>query len=121
MKPVGSFTNREEFYEARGGQWSAERDFGLRNRNDLDWNHGMYATGCDIKVSVVEDTGDVYAQGGMGLDHPVALLGVIDVEACEDVYGEAETLLRPSEEGAGGLPLSWFVERLRCRSVHKAT
>ena len=120
MRPVKIFTNSEEFYEARGGRWSAEREFGVRNRNDLDWDHGRYATGKDIRVSVVENTGDVYAQGGIGNTHPVALLGAVDVEAREDVYQEAEMLLRSSEENAGGLPLSWFMEKLRCRSARRA-
>ena len=118
MKPIEIFPTRDEFYNWRGGRMSDERDYGIWNINDLeDWDAGGYSTGRDIRVAVVADTGDVYAQAGLGLEHPAALLGTI---VGPDVLEEAKRIFRSDDDRSVRRPLSWFMERLASCQIAQA-
>lgn len=103
------FANIAAFYEARGGARSGESDFGVQ------WLETK--GGPRHRVSVVHDTGDVYAKNL--IDETVELLGTIPGncspsglthEAHVCAYEKADKLFAGwSDEQR---PLSWIRERL---------
>lgn len=135
------------FYEDRGGKFSGESDFGVWNYDDC----GLFSAGADsgievekmevggeeafvvsatrnsrIRVSVVEDTGDVYAiRHGLG-EGRIVLLGNLGVKSpparqrrsisdLGPTYELAERLFEgwaTDEDGGLGRGISWFMERL---------
>ena len=125
---VLTFPNKARFYQKRGGLSSGERDYGAWNTDDIGIDAPPLDAGAktvDIgghlevvllssrrlnryTVSVVQDTGDLYAWRG---DHSrIAILGNFG----PDCYERAEAALDGwVEEGRplAGRPLSWFVER----------
>ena len=140
------YASIREFYADRGGERSGESDFGCWHYDD----HGLFgpALGDDvereklqvgddefivinagrnnrIRVSVVDETGDVYAlQFGIG-EERVALLGNLGIknppgEQRNDlmdrgpVYDLAEEVFDGwATSGAGlGQKISWFIERM---------
>ena len=122
MEPIKTYANRDEFYKERGGRWSEERDFGVNNVNDLGWDCAgdswtvqsrTSAPPLDgaIRVSVVCETGDIYAQGGTGHEPPVALLGRVPGATEKDIVSAVERSLNGWEDG-DARRLSWFMERL---------
>ena len=138
----------EEFYADRGGARSGESDFGMWHHDDI----GLFSTPVDmairgetmqigedelmviiaernnrIRVSVVDETGDVYAvQYGIG-DGRACLLGNLGVktprtrkrENIRDIgptYEKAESVFEgwaSGEDGKPGKGMSWFINRLR--------
>ena len=119
---------RQAFYDQRGGERSGEGDFGVHNwANPLAYR----ATSNDRwRVSVVEETGDVYAFDNNSRD--VLLLGTVVPTDGDSVnanrinarlpremtypatYCAAERLFKgwANNPGSLGRPLHWFAERL---------
>ena len=101
MAPITHYPNIEAFYQDRGGRDSGERNYGVWHYDDIglfsprsDWPlepeeleiGGEVATvfnsqrSSGIRVSVVDETGDVYAvQEGLG-EGRVALIGNVGLE-----------------------------------------
>ena len=146
MPQITLFSSIDEFYNKQGGRLSGECDFGVWNFDDIelfsprtDWpieqetieigDEDVTVMRADrnsrITVSVVDETGDVYAiQHGIG-EGRVALIGNVGVtnpnfqKFSRDrgpVYDRAEELLDGWAEtpGAGlGRGISWFINRLK--------
>ena len=74
------FESIAAFYEMRGGEWSGESDFGVHWTDGRDWPRH--------RVSVVEETGDVYAINSSTGE--VELLGNV---GHMDAYRHAENVL----------------------------
>ncbi len=145
---IKHYRSDEEFYADRGGARSGESDFGMWHHDDI----GLFSTPGDmairgetvqvsddefivisaarnnrIRVSVVDETGDVYAvQYGIG-NGRACLLGNLGVktprarkrESIRDIgptYEKAESAFEGwarSEDGKPCKGMSWFIERLR--------
>ena len=112
----------QAFYDKRGGEHSGEADFGVHHWTNP--NHSS-ATGFDRwRVSVVADTGDVYATDRLGGE--VMLLGtLVSTEADPPqasksqrvaypaIYSVANRVFEGWTEGGGlGRNLGWFAERI---------
>lgn len=142
------YASVDAFYEDRGGLFSGESDYGVWNCDDsglfsgrVDTDIEAEATELDgeevfvvrasrnsrMRVSVVDDTGDVYAvQHGIG-EGRVVLLGNLVVKSplvrqragISDIgptYELAERVFKGwamSEDGSFGRGTSWFIERLK--------
>lgn len=138
----------DAFYEDRGGRFSGESDFGVWNYDDCGLFSGRVDPDIETEaaelggeevfvvrasrnsrmtVSVVDDTGDVYAvQHGIG-EGRVVLLGNLGVKSppgrqrknISDIgptYELAERVFAGwamSEDGSFGRGISWFIERLK--------
>ena len=130
-----------EFYAERGGAYSPESQHGVWNKDDmLLFSSGPHqvsptevlggmavsfsaASANRVRVSVVQETGDVYAAeqpgprvallGNVGIaepdwqEHPVAQRSAVFERADEILNGYAT-----DEDGTLGRPLSWYVEML---------
>ena len=107
---MNSYPDIQSFYAARGGALSGECDFGVQWRDQVAWPH--------YRVSVVHDTGDIYAIKLAG-DGSIELLGTL-VHDCELAPGSlshaddcAYTL---AETAFAGWPeaneLDWLRERI---------
>lgn len=145
---IRHYRSDEEFYADRGGARSGECDFGMWHHDDI----GLFSTPVDIairgetvevsddefmvitaasnnriRVSVVDETGDVYAvQYGIGKGR-ACLLGNLAVKTPRTrkresiryrgpTYEKAEAVFEgwsKSENGQPGKGMSWFVNRLR--------
>lgn len=114
------FANIDAFYAERGGERSGECDFGVWNYSDAE---GCTRRWPRFRVSVVHDTGDVYALNFASLT--VLLLGTLPAGRCEPhglrrgegcVYDVADELFAGWAD-EGGKPLSWFVARLPLEAV----
>lgn len=145
---IKHYRSDEEFYADRGGACSGESDFGMWHHDDI----GLFSTPVEmairgetmqigddefmvivaarnnrIRVSVVDETGDVYAvQYGIG-DGRACLLGNLGVktprtrkrENIRDIgptYEKAESVFEgwaSGEDGKPGKGMSWFINRLR--------
>ena len=147
MSQTKHYANIEEFYEDRGGKRSGERDFGVWHIDDCglfsgrtDWSLEAELIHIDsdvvarldtnrnnrIRVSVVDQTGDIYAtQLGIG-EWRVALIGNVGITnpdynnptpADDDigpVYCVAEEILSDWAGNEGlGRGISWFINRIR--------
>lgn len=117
----------EDFYQERGGAQSGECDFGA-------WWYDVTPAQARYRVSVVHDTGDVYAKNHY--DGSVELLGTLE-HVCQPVaddetfkrsltwhdtscaYTRAEEALMGWSDG-GQKPLSWARERLQSRAAAPA-
>lgn len=88
LQEITIFYGLPAFYEARGGERSGEMDFGVWWRTDALRSYTYW------RVSVVKDTGDVYAIESMpGAQTPrVIVLGVVSGRG-DAAYNEAELLL----------------------------
>ena len=139
-----------DFYTERGGEFSGEQDMGVWHWDDTqifdyprrispdrqpvavevaDETYLAYtATGSDrVRVSVVAETGDVYALrfktgeiallGNVGITDPER--GLSNSKERSPVYIQADALLGDytQESGPLGRPLSWFVNRLDASST----
>lgn len=139
------YANIEQFYRHRGGERSGERDFGVWHIDDC----GLFSpranwplepetirigdeavtvlsadSGSRIRVSVVDQTGDVYGiQSGLG-EGKVALIGNVGLtnpdynrpgtDSLGPVYRRAEDILAGWADNEGlGRGISWFINRLR--------
>lgn len=110
MKAVRTYKSRYALYDERGGRWADERDYGMRNVNDLEGFRPGAEGG--IRVSVNSDTGDVYAQAGSGLDLPSALIGRV-APGGRDTIAEADRIFAGWDAAPGpGRQLSWFMGKL---------
>ena len=140
----------KDFYTDRGGEFSGEQDMGVWHWDDIqifnyprrispdrqpatvevaDESYLAYtATGSDrVCVSVVAETGDVYALrfktgevallGNVGITDPER--GLSNSRERSPVYIHADTLIGDytQESGPLGRPLSWFANRLGTRST----
>ena len=154
MTEITHYANIEQFYEIRGGADSGERNYGVWHEDDIglfsprtDWpieaetqqmgdeTLTMYSAerNSSIRVSVVNETGDVYAvQDGLG-EGRVVLIGNVGVtnphhqaprthrRGIGPVYRRANDIFegwasRPAdypELTPFGRGVSWFVNRLR--------
>lgn len=150
MTQIIHFSSIEEFYDKQGGRFSGERDFGVMHYDDMELFPfgpgrsegekinggyrivfqplGIYCNG-RLRVSVVDETGDVYAiQQGYG-DGLVVMIGNVGVNNPDfqdfsvkpgPVYERAEELLDGwANNSGGGRSISWFVNRLK--DVHSPT
>ncbi len=99
--PLEAWPTVEEFYAARGGARSGEADYGVDHTNEDGVDDS-----CRWRVSVVESTGDVYAQAPCKR-HQVLLLGSVAPGPC---YQDAERRFAGWAERAGR-DLAWFRER----------
>ena len=136
------FESLKDFYEDRGGRISGESDFGAWNKDDMmvfsmpEKSIGdrvlagvgiivSAAQNRPLRVSVVAETGDVYAFEER-LPSRVALLGNLGIKdegwrsgglgGKSAVYEKAELAFEGwamDSDGSFGRPLSWFVKRLR--------
>ena len=145
MNQFKHFPSIDAFYNEQGGRASGECDFGVWHWDDIglfssrtEWpleeevieldEDILTVTRADrnsrIRVSVVDETGDVYAtQSGVG-EGRVALLGNVGVGNPDfrtpgkdrgPVYDRAEELLGGWEKTPGGRlgrGISWFINRL---------
>ena len=138
----------DAFYEDRGSRFSGESDFGAWNYDDCNLFSGRVDTDIETEaaelggeevfvvrasgnsrmtVSVVDDTGDVYAvQHGIG-EGRVVLLGSLGVKSPPGRRRESISDIGPtyeleervfagwamSEDGSVGRGISWFIERLK--------
>ena len=135
----------KDFYADRGGEFSGEQDMGVWHWDDVqifdyprrisadrqpvtvevaDESYLAFtATGTDrVRVSVVAETGDVYALrfktgevallGNIGLTDPER--GLSNSRERSPAYIQADVLIGgyTQESGPLGCPLSWFIERL---------
>ena len=130
------------FYDERGGRTSGECDFGVWNKDDMMLfatppkgirarvaeGLGMVVSAGHnkrLRVSVVEETGDVYAFEE-GVNARAALLGNVGLSDPDwrsrpfkersPVYARADEIFdgyATDSDGSLGRPVSWFVERLR--------
>lgn len=108
-----TFHNVNLFYIARGGHDSGECDFGVW------WYDEGHPKGPFYRVSVVHDTGDVYARNAW--DESVELLGTFEPNCVDPrvamhhsptcAYEQAERCFEGWADG-GSKPLSWIIERL---------
>ena len=115
----------DDFYEDRGGRHSDEADYGVSNYDDLGlFRVGNVVSYPVVRVSVVEETGDVYARSLSG-EFGVALLGNLGIgnptatkyrslSESGPVYTVADECFAEWESNpdGGGRPLSWFLERI---------
>ena len=117
-----TWPNIQAFYDKRGGERSGEADFGVHHWANPNHNR---ATAFDRwRVSVVADTGDVYAIDRLGGE--VMLLGTLaSTEANQPqardnhraaypaIYSVANRVFEGWAEGGGaGRNLGWFGERI---------
>ncbi len=130
----------QEFYADRGGEHSPECDYGVWNKDDMllfsagphrvrpqDIGGGLVtfsaASGNRLRVSVVQESGDVYAAEAHG--KRVALLGNVGLSEPNwgeksfsdrsEVYERADKVFEgwaTDDDRSLGRPVSWFVERL---------
>ena len=77
MMSLQTFPSAAAFYKARGGERSDECDFGCHWQDDLATSPPGLRVNC--RVSVVEDTGDVYARRPDGV---VILFGKVRGVRC---------------------------------------
>lgn len=145
MTQIKHFPSIDAFYDEQGGRTSGECDFGVWHWDDIglfsartEWpleeetieldEEILTVTRADqnsrIRVSVVDETGDVYAtQSGIG-EGRVALLGNVGVANPDfrtpskdrgPVYDRTEELLNgwaSTPDGRLGRGISWFINRL---------
>ena len=112
----------QAFYDKRGGEHSGEADFGVHNWANPNHNRATAFDRC--QVSVVADTGDVYAIDRLGGE--LLLLGILaSTEADQPqasksqrfaypaIYNVANRVFEGWTEGGGlGRNLGWFAERI---------
>ena len=122
-----SWPNLQAFYEERAGQFSGESDFGVHNWANSARDRESYFD--KWRVSVVADTGDVYAFDYNSKE--VLLLGSVvptdaDSATAERInnrwrsefphpttYCAADRLFKGwAENDSPGRPLHWFAERI---------
>ena len=107
------YPNIAAFYAERGGRSSPERDYGVHNTDG-------YSKMQRYRVSVVADTGDVYAEQQY-LPQKVLLLGSFPgaddpktrtLETYPPVYARADAAFADYLEGPlPGQTLAWFADR----------
>ena len=117
-----TWPNIQAFYDERGGERSGEADFGVHHWTNHNHNR---ATALDRwRVSVVADTGDVYAIDRLGGE--LLLLGaLVSTEADQPQAGNSHRVAHPAiysvanrvfegwTEGDGaGRNLGWFTDRI---------
>ena len=145
MVAITHYPNVKAFYRDRGGANSGERDYGAWHYDDV----GLFSPRTEwpleseelrigdevatvfssernsaIRVSVVDETGDVYAeQGGLG-EGRVALIGNVGVKNLHfraprtvrghigPVYRRANEILTGWSKMPVGRGISWFISRL---------
>ena len=114
MRPVATFDNLEHFYEVRGGDRpGGECGFGRYNHDDLEWARAGRDRYDRMRVSVVYDTGDVYAVSEARDCAPVALLGTLDLPDDGNAYNTLGIIFDGYvERGRTGRPITWFMERI---------
>ncbi len=117
-----TWANIQAFYDERGGERSGEADFGVHHWTNP--NHSSATAFDRWRVSVVADTGDVYATDRLGGE--VMLLGtLVSTEADQPQAGNSNRAAFPAlysvanrvfegwTEGDGaGRNLVWFAERI---------
>lgn len=113
--PYPKFNSIEDFYQERGGIFSQEKDYGVNNADADPSRIQRY------QVSVVADTGDVYAHqiyyprrayrlGQIpGADYPLNRAP----SAVPPVYNEADRIFAGWNESAAGQSLEWFYRKLQ--------
>ena len=120
---VEKFATLDDFYEARGGGYSGESDYGKFNRDDLGVElsrvREVAETGVEFvpygdpnyRVTYVHDTGDFYAmENRFDTSAEVVLLGSVGPGHEEpEVYVHFADWARGDDPGR---PFSWFVERI---------
>jgi hypothetical protein len=92
------FDSIDAFYDARGGRFSGESDFGVHWCDGRTWPR--------YRVSVVKDTGDVYA-----IRHTNGVVELLGNVGREDAYDCAEEILDGWEDPEV-IQLDWARERL---------
>lgn len=118
------FASIDEFYTTRGGKYSGESDFGVHWYEAHDATpvpRGLLGTSgiqARFRVSVVHDTGDIYAIKFW--DNTVELLGTIPTHCdapdfrshpAECAYEITDKLFEGWAQD-GAKPLSWIRERI---------
>ena len=120
---VEKFTTLADFYEARGGGYSGESDYGNFNVDDLGVGlsraREVAETGVEFvpygdphyRVTYVHDTGDFYVvENRFDTSAEVALLGSVGPG-----HDEPEVYVHFTDWARGdgpGRPFSWFVKRI---------
>ena len=117
-----TWPNIQAFYDERGGERSGEAVFGVHNWANP--NHSSATAFDRWRVSVVADTGDVYAIDRLGGE--VMLLGALASTEADQlqagnshraaypaIYSVANRVFEGWAEGGGaGRNLGWFAERI---------
>ena len=96
------FRSASEFRPARTAKPGGEKDFGAIHRETVEYTEEADAW----TVTVVNDTGDVYAESRRTGN--VLLLGQV---MADDGYTDADQRFSGREQFRNGLPLAWFAER----------
>ena len=113
--PYPKYDSIQDFYQERGGLFAQEKDYGV---NNTDANPNQIQR---YQVSVVADTGDVYAHQ-IYYPRDAYLLGQIPgaddplnraPSALPPVYNEADRIFKGWNEGAAGQSLEWFYRKLQ--------
>lgn len=115
MTNASTYATMKDLFEERGGEFSGECDFGVW------WYHdpARVGRGPYYRVSVIHDTGDVYAFNQW--THQIELLCTL-LNDCDEpegklrhgpgcAYSRAEQMFAGWSEG-GSKPLAWIRERI---------
>ena len=106
--PFRAYPSRREFYDARGGRFSPELDFGVHNTDPTNPARQRY------QVTLVAVTGDLYAKQ---IYHPERLyvLGNLlgpELTSMDKVLERGRELFDDYNGEAVGQTLAWFAARL---------
>lgn len=115
LNPYPRYASVQNLYKERGGHFSQEKEYGV---NNLDAGYSRIQR---YQVSVVADTGDVYAKA-IYFPYHVYLLGTIPgaddpfnrpANFTPTVYNEADLIFDGWETPAPGQTLDWFYHQLQ--------
>jgi hypothetical protein len=98
LRGLALYLSIDSFYDMRGGRFSGESDFGVHWRDGKQWPR--------YRVSVVRDTGDVYA-----INHQTGAVELLGNVGAEDTYAIAEKVLH-GWATVTPLELDWVRARL---------
>lgn len=115
LNPYPKYASVQELYKDRGGHFSQEKDYGVNNTDAHNYRVQRY------QVSVVADTGDVYAKA-IYFPYHAYLLGQIPSadnpltrpsNSTPPVYNEADLIFDGWESQSPGQTLEWFYQQLK--------
>ena len=112
------YNSMETYHRRRGGRNSPETDYGCRNTDDL----GLVATIDEnsVRVSLVEDTGDIYAINED--EHELSRVALLGQAADNDGRPMSEkivnSIFQDWAQGPASRPLSWFIRQIHANRHH---
>ena len=115
LNPYPKYASVQDLYKDRGGHFSQEKDYGVNNIDVYDSPVHRY------QVSVVADTGDIYAKA-IYFPYHAYLLGQIPgaddpltrpSNSIPPVYNEADLIFDGWQSQSPGQTLEWFYQQLK--------